>query len=275
MVKLIVLFLIIFFFTGTSYADYSRIVSLTPAITSSICELDAQDKLVGVTLYCQVKDKEVIGTMLDVNIERIVSLKPDLVLAAEEWNSRATIDKLKDMGLNVVVFKNPDSFGSICDNFIDVARLVKKETQANDILRRVKEGVDNIYSKTKTLPVKKIFWQIDTVPLVTINNSTFAADLIKFSGGVNIFSDLGSSYSRISREEVIKRNPDIIIIAAIGKPAEEEKIFWSKFKEMTVVKTNRIFIVDPYKACQPTPLKFLGGLKVVSRLINPELFKDE
>ena len=247
------------------YADYSRIVSLAPAITSSLCELNAQDKVVGVTLYCQLKKKEVVGTMLDINVERIVFLKPDLVLAGQEWNNPATIDKLKSLGLNVVAFGNPDSFKKICDNFTELARLVKKEKEADNIIKGVNAQIVLIYSKAKKLPLKKVFWQIDAVPLVTINNSTFTADLIKFSGGVNIFSGLKAPYSRVSREEVIKRNPDIIVIAALGKPAEDEMAFWLKFKEMSAAKNNRIFIVDPYEVCQPTPLKFLESLK---RIVN-------
>jgi iron complex transport system substrate-binding protein len=153
--------------------------------------------------------------------------------------------------------------------------LVGKEKEASVIVAAAKKDVSTIYERAKKLAPKKVFWQIDTVPLVTINNSTFTADLIKFSGGVNIFYDLKAAYSRISREEVIKRNPDIIIIAALGKPAVDEKTFWLKFREMNAVKNNRVFIVDPYEVCQPTPAKFLESLKIAANLINPGIVNNE
>lgn len=111
-------------FVDNCYAGYSRIVSLAPSITNSLYDLECQDKIVGVTLYCKAPGKEIIGTLVEPSIEKIISLKPDLVIAADEWASAAIIDRLKNLRINVIVFKKPQRFQDICDNFIGLAKLV-------------------------------------------------------------------------------------------------------------------------------------------------------
>jgi iron complex transport system substrate-binding protein len=104
-----------------------------------------------------------------------------------------------------------------------------------------------------------------------MNNDVFGYEFIEFSGGINIFSDLKATYAQVAREEVIERNPDIIILAATTSSGSEEAEYWSRFKDMAAVKNNAVFVVDPYKVSQPTPLKFLEGLKEIVSLVHPEV----
>ena len=142
---------------------------------------------------------------------------------------------------------------------------------ADKIVLDVKEEVDRIRSNTKNLSFKKVFWQIDAGACVTMNNDVFVYEFIEFSGGINIFSDLKATYAQVAREEVIERNPDIIILAATTSSGSEEAEYWSRFKDMAAVKNNAVFVVDPYKVSQPTPLKFLEGLKEIVSLVHPEV----
>jgi len=268
--KKVIFFLTILLCANTAYAGYSRIVSLAPSITSELYDLESEDSIVGVTSYCKAPGKEVIGTLLDINLEKVISLKPDLILATSEWNSDNAIAKLKQLGLNVVVFSRQDNFQKVCDDFVSLGNLVGKKPIAEKIAQDITKEANGILEKSKNAVTKKTLWQVNAKPLITIGNNALASDLLKFAGCKNIFSDIKMPYSRVSYEEAVKRNPDIIILTGMGNVMQDEKEYWFKFKSITAVKQNKIFLLDPYKSCQPTPVKFLQSLKEVVNLINNE-----
>ncbi|MFH1776424.1 MAG: helical backbone metal receptor [Candidatus Omnitrophota bacterium] len=260
---------------NTCWGEYSRIVSLAPSITDSLYALGEQDKIIGVTTYCRAEGKKIVGTLLEPNVEKILSLNPDIVVATYAGNSPKAIARLKDVGLNVEVMEEAENFAEICANFLWLGRLVGKEDLAETMVRDIKKETELIFSKVKYLPQKKIFWQLNAAPLITTNNTTFAADLIRYSGGLNLFSDLNLAYARISAEEVIKRNPEVIIIVTMGERTEREKRYWLQFDELAAAWANKVFVVDSDTVCQPTPWNFLKGLKVLTNLIHPEVMIDE
>ncbi len=268
MKKLIFVFFIFILLTkGYAYADYSRIVSLAPSLTNCLYDLGCQDKIVGVTSYCKAQGKQIVGSLLNLNLEKIIFLKPDLVLVDRQSTSPAIIEKLAGLHLNIAVFKPADNFKQICDNFIELAGLLGQEKKGIEIVKAAQGECAAIVADIKKLPSKKVFWQIGARPPVTINNDVFAADFIRFLGGENIFSKEKTPYPIISCEEVIRRNPDVIILVNMGDITEEQKGFWFKFKDMAAVKEKKIFIVDSDLVCQPTPLRFVKGLKEVARLL--------
>jgi len=267
--KKTILILIILFFSNIAYAGYARIISLAPSITSELYDLDSEESLIGVTSYCKAPGKEIVGTLLDINLEKVVSLKPDLIVATSEWNNTSVIDKLKRLNLNVVVFGRQDNFNYVCNDFLKLADLVDKKPQAEKLIENIKKEVFAISLRSQSISRKKVLWQVNARPLITIGKIALASDLLKFVGAVNLFSDINMPYSRVSYEEAVKRNPDIIILAGMDNVMQDEKDYWQKFKGVEAIKNNRIFILDPYKSCQPTPVKFLESLKIVDNLINP------
>ncbi|OIO80877.1 MAG: hypothetical protein COW11_06200 [Candidatus Omnitrophica bacterium CG12_big_fil_rev_8_21_14_0_65_43_15] len=268
--KKVIFFLIILLCANTAHAEYSRIVSLAPSITSELYDLGVEDKLIGVTSHCKAPGKDVVGTLLDINLEKIISLKPDLILATNEWNSDNSISKLKQLGLNVIVFGRQDNFQKVCEDFVKLGEIIGKKPAAEKMAQDIVKQANDILSKSKNTVTKKVLWQVNAKPLITIGKSALASDLLRFAGYGNLFLDINRPYSRVSYEEAVKRDPDVIILAGMGNVMQEEKEYWFKFKNVTAVKQNRIFILDPYKSCQPTPVKFLQALKEIVGLINYE-----
>ncbi|MCX5808226.1 MAG: ABC transporter substrate-binding protein, partial [Proteobacteria bacterium] len=97
-------------------------------------------------------------------------------------------------------------------------------------------------------------------------NEFFVNDYIELAGGINIFKEAGSGL--ISREEVLKRNPDVILIATMGISGEDERKTWHKYKMINAVKHNRIHLVDPDSICSPTPVSFAEYLEEIIRIIQ-------
>ncbi len=251
-------------------AKVQRVVSLGPSITEELFELGVEEKIVGCTTYCRLKgleNVERVGTVINVDMERVVALRPDIVFATSLTDPRA-VKKMKTLGIRVVIFHEPKSFQEICQQFMELSRLVGKEHTAEEILQRVKEEVNRIRSKVKHLRKTKVFVEIGVKPLFTVKKGTFIDDLITFAGGVNI---AGSSATGIySVEDVVRKNPDVIIIVTMGLSGKE-KDMWLRFKNMKAVKDGRIYVVDSYKVCSPTPLRFLESLREFVKLLHPEV----
>jgi iron complex transport system substrate-binding protein len=238
-------------------------------LTEELYLLGVEDRLVGVTIYCSrppaAQEKEKVGTVVEVDIEKIISLEPDLVLSTSLTNPKAK-EKLERLGIRVVNFPAPGNFLELCEQFLELAKLVNREREAEEIIRQVKFDVDLIREGVKHLSTPKVFIQIGAKPLFAANKDYFIHDFIEFAGGINI---AGSSKSGLySREQVIKDNPDIIIIATMGILGKKEKQTWLKFKTLKAAKNNRIYIVDAYKLCSPTPVTFVESLKDIVRLLH-------
>lgn len=252
-----------------------RIISLGPSITEQLYLLEVEDKLIGCTVYCQrppqAKMKEKVGTVTEVDLERILSLEPDLVLATPLTNPKA-IKKLRNLGIKVISSSQAKDFTQICEQFLELAKIIGKEKKAEEIIHKVRNRVDTVKKKNRGLPKFKVFVQIGARPLFTVTKDSFANDFIEFSGGINIAKDTNSGL--YSREEVLKNNPDIIIIVTMGIVGEEEKQVWQKFKALSAVKNNRIYIVDSYKMCSPTPVTFVETLEEISGILHPEETKN-
>jgi ABC-type Fe3+-hydroxamate transport system substrate-binding protein len=247
-----------------------RIVSLAPTITEQIYLLGAQDRLIANTVYCVVppeaKQKEKVGTVIQANIEKIISLKPDLVLVSSLARPRQ-LRKLENLGILVVRFDYPKSFSEICQHFLRLGEIIGEGDKANKIIADAKREIKEIREKTGRLPKKKVFIQIGIKPLFTVTKDSFLNDYIEFCGGSNIALDEKSGV--YSREKVLEWNPDVIIITTMGIAGEKEKESWEKYRSMAAVRNNNIHIVDPDKVCSPTPITFVEALKEIAEIIHP------
>lgn len=274
----LVIFLTVLPVLGSTAEQYERLISLAPSITENLYSLGLEEELIAVTSYCNchkgIDKKEKIGNLTNPNIEKIFSLSPDLVLALKGTNRPQTIEKLKSLGLNVVVFDDSDTLDGIMKTFIQLGELTQREKKARELVKEIESEVESIDIKLKALPPVKVFWEVGAKPLVTAGGESFANEFIRYSGGINIFADASAKYPRVSREEVLKRNPEVIILVTMGDVTEKEKLYWRKFEELDAVKSNRIYVIDADKVCRPTPLSFLRGLKEVAKLLHPKVFGE-
>lgn len=256
-----------------------RIISLGPTNTENIYLLGAEDRLVANTCYCirpeAAKRKEKIGSVMHVSIEKIISLKPDLVLATS-LSSPQQLKKLGDLGVPVVQFKQAASFDEICDQFITTGLLLGLEELAQSLIRDVREKVATVRQEIFSLNTPKVFLQIGSEPLVGAIHNTFTHDFIVLAGGVNIIDDQFSGKTKY--EKVISYDPDIIIIAIMGSEsglAGKEKERWQSIPVLKAVRDNRVHIIDPDMVCSPSPSTFAEALRTISRLIHPELNQEQ
>lgn len=246
--------------------SYKRIVSLAPSITQSIYHLGAEDLLLGCTSYCHAAQgsKPVVASAIKPNMEKIVSLKPDLVIASG-LTSVKDIETLRKFGIRVEVFITPKSFEQICTQFEKLGMLTGKKEKAAQILKTAQFKIKELQKKI-TRRDAKIFIQIGASPIYAVIPETFMDDYIKMAGGKNIAE--GLTNGTISRELVISRNPDYLFIVTMGIVGEEERTEWNKFKSIPAIRNNQVLILNSDIACLPTPLTFVQTLETIINYIH-------
>jgi len=254
---------------------FKRVISLSPIITETIYLLNAQDSLIGNTTYCNVPKeaqfKEKIGSVIQINVEKIIRLHPDLVIASP-LSREKQLKILRNQNINVITIKNPETFPQMCDITMRIGKVLGKEDVAQKIIKKAEKEVEAIRLKTADHPGKKVFIQIGMKPLHSANKETFINEYIHYGGGINIAENEKSGI--YSREKVIKENPDVILIATMGtsrKSGEIEKQRWMNFSSLNAAMQNQIYVLDPEIICSPTPATFVKGLKKIVSLIHPGL----
>jgi iron complex transport system substrate-binding protein len=253
--------------------EVRRIVSLGPVNTENVFLLGAGDRLVGDTIYCvrpeAAKSKVKVGSVIQVSVEKIISLQPDLVLATA-FTKPAQVKQLQQAGFRVIRFMRPASFSEICSQFIELGRLLNLEDKAEDVVLQAQHEVTRIQAEVADLPLQKVFLQVGSIPLFGSIPESFTNDFIVLAGGINILADQRQGTTNV--EKVIAANPDVIIIAIMGFEsgvAGDEQKKWQAISILKATRTKRIWIINPDLVCSPSPATFAQTLGVMAELIHP------
>jgi len=252
------------------YADYNRIISLAPSVTQSLYELGMEKEVIANTTYCPkgTLKKEIIGTLTEPNIEKIINLKPDLIISTKEGNNKAAVEKMKRLGLKVYVIGTSSSFSDICENFRNLADFLQKGTAAEKIISETTREIKAIYEETEKEKRERVFWEIGANPLVTVGKKSFVNDYNKYAGGKNIFQYIDMRYPNITLEKVIEKNPDVILVVSMGNIGNEEVRKWKKYVSINAVKNNKLYILDANDIFALTPMTFLNAVKVTKKVLS-------
>ncbi len=262
----ILILLLVCQITGSGQ-EAKRIVSLVPWVTKSLYLIDEQKRLVGCTSYCPVIISDhipIVASAVSVSIEKVLTLKPDLVFASS-LTKPETIDNLKNLGIKVAFQAYPKSFEEICTYFIQIGEMVGQSAKAKETVNQQKARLLKLKAGIPSGKPPQVFIQIGAKPLFCAVPNTFMEDFIQFSGGKNIAANLKTG--SITREYVLKQNPDVIFIVTMGIVAQEEKDTWLDYSALSASKNKKIFILDADKTCSPTPILFVDALEEMIKLM--------
>jgi iron complex transport system substrate-binding protein len=262
-------------------APAQRIISIAPSNTEILFALGAGKQIVGreeMSDYpAEAKDVASIGSVFQkINTEAIVALKPDLILAAE-INSPEQVKALEDLKLTVYYLPNPKTFDDLYANLATVGKLTGRSAEAarlNDSLKARYDAVIQKVSQAKDAPT--VFYEIDatdpTKPY-TSGPGTFIDLVIGLAGGKNVGAELQGAFAQISSEELVKQNPNVIVLgdALYGVTPESlaQRPGWSA---LSAIKDKQVFTFDDNLISRPGP-RLIDGLEQMAKLLHPELFK--
>lgn len=244
-----------------------RIVSLAPAITENLKILDAQGRIVGRTDFCKMDGNvPTVGNLLEPSIEKAVELKPDLVLASKDGNRPQVVDKLRSLGITVFVFGETNSWKDMESNFRLYGKLLDKINEAEEILKQVNNELLSIHNGSAA----KVFIQLNVTPLMTAGRKTFINEMINYAGGRNVAVDSILPWPVLSIEDIIIRDPDVIIISDMGQITSQARQMWAenRFAGISAVKSGKIWVMDADWLCQPTPLNFIISVRKIKEHLS-------
>jgi ABC-type Fe3+-hydroxamate transport system substrate-binding protein len=242
----------------TLKAEPQRIVTLAPSLTEIIYFLGLGDRVVGVTKFSyfppEAALKPRVGSYIDLNVEKIISLSPDLVIGTVDGNQPGVVDLLEQAGIAVFIV-NPRNIRQVIDTVATVGRLCGLPEKASTLSMELTRRVDHIIDKTKSQREPLVFLQINVRPIMTINKDTFLHDLIRLAGGRNMTQNEPITYPRISLEEVIRKKPEVIIISSMerGGRFEQARLEWLKWTSIPAVKNGRVHLIDSDLIDRPSP----------------------
>ena len=257
-----------------------KIISLAPSNTEILYALGLEDKLVGVTEYCNypeaAKQKPTVGGFSTVDIEKVIEIEPDLILAANIHKDEV-IPALERLGLTVLTL-DPKTVGDVLAAIELAGKFTGRVEQATRLTMEMESRIKAVTDKTSSLPEverPKVFYILWHDPLMTVTSKTRIHELITKAGGINIASDLADDYPTISLEAVLIANPQVII-AGSGHGSGQDVPFQFALTEPLLAKVearlkDRIYEIVTDLTSRPGP-RIINGLEKLAEFIHPELF---
>lgn len=259
--------------------DPARIVPLAPSLTEILFYLGLGEKVVGVTTYSnypsEAKEKPGIGSYMNLNVESIISLSPDLAIGTKDGNSREDVELLKEAGIPVYIV-DPRDVREVIQTIGEIGDICGVPEKAHKMAEGLTARLETVEALTSSSSERlSVFLQINLRPIMTVNKNTFHNDIIRLAGGINMTADEAITYPRISIEEVIRKRPDIIIISSMerGGEFEEARKEWMTWTSIPAVKNNRVYLFDSDLLDRPSQ-RLIDGLEAMARLIHPEIDWD-
>ena len=251
-----------------------RIVSCAPNMTEIVFYLGAGDRLVGRTDWCtyppEAKQIESIGGLQDPNIEKIIQLNPDLVLASSHFQ-KETLALLESVQIPVFVGVVHRSYEEVFDLIRTVGHILGKEALAEQKVKELEDRIEAIQRKVGAVSYKpKVYYMISFGDEgdYTAGSDTHISQLIRWAGGQNVGDSIEGW--RFSVEGLVQADPDIILVGK-GSGAVERLKRLSPYRELRAVKTGRVYEVDNDRIDRMGP-RNVEGLEEIARLLHPELF---
>ncbi len=260
----------------TLQSPAARVVSLAPANTEMAFAVGAGGKLVAGTSYddypAEAKALPKIGDFANPSVEKIVSMKPDLVLAAGGIQAELR-GKLETLGVQVYVV-DPKTLDQTMVDLRNLGRLLGTATQADALVAQMKTEIKAVTDKVSSLAKPTVFFEVYPKPLMTTGKDTFIDDLITLAGGANIAQSAGAGYINFTSEVLFKDDPDVYI-APIGSQADPGQIAKRPgYSQLKAVKDNRVFTIVDNIVVRPGP-RLVQGLQAVAKMLHPEAFSGQ
>ncbi len=246
-----------------------------PSITEIVFALGAGGRLVGATRYSNeppaARKITRVGSYVHLDVEKIVSLGPDLCLAIRDGNPKHIIDRLETLSIPVYTL-DPRNLDEIVESILMLGEALDAREQAAATAEKMHLRLNAVADRVgRTVSRPGVFFQIDAAPIISAGSNTFIDKLITRAGGVNLAAG-PKTYPRYSWEEILAMRPEIVIIASMagGFTPEELKAGWRKWPQIPAVKNHRLYVVEADLFDRPTP-RLINGLELLAEIIHPEL----
>ncbi len=245
-----------------------RIISLAPSMTELLFSLGAGDRVFGVMDYSNFPpaalDIPIVGRYDMLDMEQIIALQPDLVVAWLTGNPRNAIQRLKELGIAVYTAE-PDSLLSISEHLLRLGELTGQNLQAASLSQQLLSRLSAVENQHANATPVRVFYQVWHSPIISVGGAELINDMIRRCGGVNIFVDLPVG-PKVNLEDVLLRDPEVIIASGSDHTNPAWLNDWLQWPEMTAVRNQHLYAIEP-DLVQRHSLRALQGMDTMCELI--------
>lgn len=253
-----------------------RVISLSPNLTEIVYAVGAGDRLVGNTTFCdyppEAKNVAKVGDTLQPSIERILALRPQLVLVSTASELEAFTNQLNEQKIAVYV-TDPRDLEGVFRSIFGVGDLLNESVGAAELVKQLRARTETVEHAVAGRPPVSVFFQLSGQPLYTAGKSSFVTNLIERAGGRSVTADVNEAWPRLSDEAALASRPEAIIMlsgGAMGQGANSNVA--AALRNSPAVKNGRVYVIDGDLLTRPGP-RLVDGLEQIARALHPEVFK--
>ncbi len=253
-----------------------RVISLAPNLTEIVYAVGGGDRLVGDTTFCdyppQAKSVAKVGDTLQPSIERILALRPQLVLVSTASQLEAFTKQLNDQQIAVFITDPRDLEGAF-RSILSVGDLLNQSIAAEALVKQLRARAETVAHAVAGRPPVSVFFQLSGQPLYTAGKSSFVTNLIERAGGRSVTADVNEAWPRLSDEAALASRPEAIIMPSGGAMAAGANTqVAAALRNSPAVRNGRVYAIDGDLLMRPGP-RLVDGLEQIARALHPEAFK--
>ncbi|MGQ9794847.1 ABC transporter substrate-binding protein [Desulfosoma sp.] len=252
-----------------------RVVTLAPSLTEMVFALGSGHRVVGVSQYsnypAEVQALTKVGSYVHPDVEKIVALKPDLVLAIKDGNPREVVEKLEQVGIPVYAV-NPKTLRQVMETLLALGNVLHAQERAEALVADMARRLQSVDDAIKNVTYRPgVFFQIGVSPIVSVGTETFAHELIVRAGGRNV-AEGPDPYPRFTLEQVMTLRPDTIIVSSMERAQifDQVREQWLRWSGIPAAAEHRVYLVPSDLFDRPGP-RLVDGLELLVRMLHPEL----
>jgi iron complex transport system substrate-binding protein len=255
-------------------AKVDRVVSLAPNLTEIVFAVGAGNRLVGRTSYCdypaEAKAIAEVGDTLHPSLERIIALKPQVVLVSTASQLEVFTNQLK--GQNIAAFvTDPHDLEGVFRSIEQIGEILGQKDQANLLVRKLRERTNAVEQVVKDKQPVKVFYQASGEPLYTAGHDSYVTDLMLRAGGVSVTADVPGAWPKFSNESALAARPEAIILPTGGSMGSANANVAEALRQSPAVLQGRVYKINDDHLSRPGP-RLVDGLEEMARALHPDAF---
>ena len=257
-------------------AEVVRVVSLAPNLTEIVFAIGAGDRLVGRTSYCdfppEAKAVAEVGDTLHPSLERIIALKPQVVLVSTASQLEGFTHQLQEHDIAVFV-TDPHDLDGVFRSIQQIGDIVGAADKAKQVVNALKARVVIVEEKVKGTTPVRVFYQLSGEPLYTAGKDSFINDILRRAGAISVTADVPGAWPKFSAEAALATRPEAIILPTGGSMGDANRDVADALKRSPAMLHGRVYKINDDHLVRPGP-RAVDGLEETARALHPEVFKQ-
>jgi ABC-type Fe3+-hydroxamate transport system substrate-binding protein len=256
-------------------AKVDRVISLAPNLTEIVFAVGGGDRLVGRTSYCdyppEAKSVPEVGDTLHPSLERVISVKPQLVLISTASQLEVFTQQLQNQNIAVFV-TDPHDLEGVFRSIEQIGEILGKKEQAATLVQTLRRRTNAVGEAVKQKPPVRVFYQLSAEPLYTAGHDSFVTDLMRRAGAISVTADIPGAWPKYSSESALAAKPDAIILPTGGSMGTGNSTVTEALRRSPAVLQGRVYKINDDHLVRPGP-RAIDGLEEMARALHPDAFK--